>query len=477
MMKIDIPIFIRNALENAMQTPDPIEPLEKIDESLTPNMRALRLVMSICEQLLSQGVAASDVVHMALGITNTYCKRRVHLDISSTLITISQDRGDDREPLTMIRTIILKDANYQTIQALQSLALTIRDKQLPLGVAEKRVDEILNKPKRSSRWIIYAAGGLVSAGTVVLYSGRPEMITLAFIVGFLVTGMLRWLGRIGVTTFYSQTIAALCITLIATGAAWCSNYFQLDINATLVVIGGIVLLVAGMMIVGAFQDAIDEYYITANARLLKVALATGGIVIGVLMGLYVATRLGVSFPATPERLSMTSPQLQYVGALIIAAAFAARNHAPLFGTIISGGVGTLGWLVSRMMITEGFGIVIASAVAAAVVGLMATFVSRFWRFPSMAIIGAGIVPLVPGLSLYNGLMGVVEHPPSDPEFMYAMALLARAVMIGFAVAAGATLGNIIGRPLRRRVARLYNRLPRRRLSRPNWFKRHFGDNS
>ena len=124
-----MPTFLRTALERAIRTPEPIEPLEKIDESLTPNMRALRLAMSISEQLLSMGVAASDVVHMALGITNTYCKRRVHLDVSSTMITISQDRGNDREPLTMIRTIVPKDANYRIIQALQSLALTIRDKQ------------------------------------------------------------------------------------------------------------------------------------------------------------------------------------------------------------------------------------------------------------------------------------------------------------------------------------------------------------
>lgn len=83
----------------------------------------------------------------------------------------------------------------------------------------------------------------------------------------------------------------------------------------------------------------------------------------------------------------------------------------------------------------------------------------------MAIIGAGIVPLVPGLSLYNGLMGIVQHPPGDAEFMLALGILLRAVGIGAAVATGASLGNMIGRPLRRRFVHLYNRLPRRRLHR------------
>ena len=81
-------------------------------------MRALRLTMTIAEQLLSMGVVAHDVVRLSLGITETYCRRPVHMDVCYTLITISQDRGVDREPLTMIRVMVPDYANYQQIQAL-----------------------------------------------------------------------------------------------------------------------------------------------------------------------------------------------------------------------------------------------------------------------------------------------------------------------------------------------------------------------
>lgn len=466
-MKMFSPVSLQAIIKRAISLPREVisEPMDKIDGSLTPNMRALRLAMTLSEQLLSMGVAASDVVHMSLGITNTYCTRRVHIDVSSTLLTISQDRGIDREPLTLVRTIVLSDVNYQTIQALQTLALSIRDNHIPLDDAEKQMDEILTEPKVQPKWLVYGAGGAVSAGVVVLYDGSLLMALLALITGILVTGQLRWFAKLGVATFYSRAIAALCVTLAASGAALLNEALSLSINPTLMVIGGIVSLVAGMMIVGAFQDAIDEYYVTANARLLKVAMATGGIVVGVLIGLHFATRMGVSFPATPDRLSLTDAVMQYVGAMIIAAGIALSSHARIFGTLVAGGVGMLGWWVSRLMMSVDFGVVISTAIAAAVVGLVATFVSRFWKIPSLAIIAAGIVPLVPGLSLYNGLMGVVDNPPGDAEFMVSLAALARAIMIGFAVAAGATLGNMIGRPLRRRMIRIYNHLPRRRLSR------------
>lgn len=454
--KPHVPDFLKQALATMSILPSqaPIHPLNKLDESLTPNMRALRLTMAIGSELLAMGVAASDVVHMARGITDTYCKRRVHVDISSTLITVSQDRGIDKEPLTLMRTIALKDANYHMIQDLQQLALLIRNTNLPLEEAEQQLEVIIASPRRHPRWITYGSSGLVSMGAVILFGGSPLMCILAFVMGILATGVLRWLWKIGVSLFYAQIAVALCITLATGFVEWLNVQLGLGINTTLLVISGIILLVAGLLIVGAFQDAIDEFYVTAGARLLRVGMMTGGIVVGVLIGLYIIQRSGISFPTTPDRLTLTEASLQYVGALLIAAGFAAGNHARLFGMIISGLAAMFGWWVSRMLMDE-FGIVIASGMAAAAIGVTAVFVSRLSRFPSMAIIAAGIVPLVPGLSLYNGLMGVVANPPGDPEFMMALAVLARAVMIGLVVAMGASVGNVIARPIRRRVIHAY----------------------
>ena len=418
--------------------------------------------MTIAEELLAMGVAARDVVHMALGITGTYCRRRVHIDISSTLITISQDRGSEREPLTLVRTITLKYVNYQTIQALQNLALVIRDHHLPLAEAERRTEELLTNRREHSRWIVCLAGGGVSMGVVILFNGSILMSGLAFAMGFVATATMRVLDKWGLATFYLQIITALLITLAAGAAQWLNGWLGWQVDTTMLVISGIVLLVAGLMIVGAFQDAIDEYYVTANARLLRVIMATMGIVVGVMTGLYIIQRFGISFPTTPDRLGLAADiRAQYLGALIIAAGFAAGNHARLFGMLIAGSVGVLGWWVSSTLIGS-LGVVIASGAAATVVGLTAVLASRLWRFPSVAIIAAGIVPLVPGLSLYNGLMGVIENPPTDPEFLLSLAILARAIMIGVAIAIGASLGNMIGRPVRRGMIRWYNKLLRRR---------------
>lgn len=458
-------LFLKDRIVGALgklvgrYTPDEEVQIEKFGVNLTPNMRALRLTMTFCEQLLSMGVPAGDVVHMALGITETYCARPVHSDISYTMITISQDRGVDSEPLTMVRTIVPKDTDFRLVQELQHLALQIRDHQLSLEDAEARMDEMLARIKTPPMWLTAMTGGALSAGVVVLYSGAPLIALVSFVLASLVTMLILWLWNLGITTFYVQAFAAFVITVFAAFSEHINGALGLNVNPTLIVIGGITLLVAGMMIVGAFQDAIDEYYLTATARLLKVAMATAGIVVGVMGGLYVATKLGVSFPTTPDRLTLASNNIQYAGALIIAAAFAARSYSPVKGIIISGFVGMFGWFVSRVGVEIGLGLVISTAFAAAVIGLAATLVSRIFRIPSLSITWAGIVPLVPGLSLYNGMMGMIDHPPGDPLFMPALSIFTVAIMLGFALAAGASFGNLIGRPLRRRAIQLYKRVP------------------
>ncbi len=455
-----IPNLLKNSIGKVVRISNngEIVPLEKIDESLTPNMRALRLVLAIAEKLLSMGVSARDVVHMSDIITQTYCKRPASMDVSSTIITVSQDRGNDREPLTLIRKINLDYPNYQLIQALQQLALSVRDKHIPLEQAEEQLEKILAETRWHPNWLVCMGGATLSAGVVMRHDGSPVMMLISFLIGFLGTALLNWLGNRGMVTFFLQITVALMTTLFAAWIAWLNNSFELMINPTLLVVGGIVLLVAGMMIVGAFQDAIDEFYVTANARLLKVAMATAGIVVGVLIGLYVATRFGISFPATPDKLTMSSIHLQYIGAFLIAAGLSLWNHARLFGIIVSGLVGMLGWWIMVFIDVIGLGEVIASGVAAAAIGLLATSLSRLWRIPSLAIISAGIVPLVPGLSLYNGLMGAVQFSPSQPEFLIAIGILMKAVMIGVAVATGASLGNMIGRIIRRHIRRTYRKI-------------------
>ena len=432
---------------------------EKIDGTLTPNMRALRFAMRIADQLSSMGMPAHSVTNLALNITDVYCQQKVHIDISYTQIFVSQDRGIDREPLTLIRTITPRATNYQLMQRLQDISTRISDHTLTLDDAEKLLDDTLSHVRRYPRWVVYAASGGLSAGSAILYSATWPLAAIAFFVGFITAWLLDCLARLALPPFFTQIIASLFVTLFAAVLMWLVSHEYLDflgsVNPTLITVGGIVLLVAGMAIVGAFQDAIDEYYVTAGAHLLRVVMMTTGIVIGVGIGLYVSSKLDISFIPTPDRLSFASAGYQFLGAVVISASFALGNHARLGGIILTGATGLLGYYVFLASSSAGLSSIPANALAGVIIGFVATLVSRVWRMPSLAIVNSSIVPLVPGLILYNELMGLIapENAPGGQD------LLLRAVLISVAIAAGASFGVLIGRPTRRSFVLLRNSLP------------------
>ena len=464
MMLKPITTFIQNAFRRRGEDErEEAALLQKFDLELTDNMRALRLIAGISEQLLSRGMAASDVVYLALGIADTYCSRKVHIDISYTIITLSLDRGIDREPLTLVRTTAAKGQDYHVVQQLEELANEIHARSLKLDIAEQRLNDIMAKPRLYGRWATHAAAGGVSAGVIILYSGNPVLWLVAFAMGAVVNMLLYSLSRRGMPSFYSQALAGLAITVIA---AYASLFAQWDafplldvVDPTLIIISGIVLLVAGMMIVAAFQDAIDEYYITAAARMLKVVMMTGGIVFGVTIGLYIASKLGVLLAATPEQLSFSAVNYQYLGAVILAAAFALGNQARPIGVLGAGLAGLLSLYIVLALTGLGFGVIAASGIAAAAVGFSATILLQTLRIPTIVTIGAGIIPLVPGLTLYSALTHIAQSTINTADFNLGVELLLRAIIIALVIAAGATFGNMIGRARKRRHIHSHNRLP------------------
>lgn len=438
---------------------------EKFDETTSPNMRALRLSITIADVLISMGVSVADVVSMSLDITDRYCHRKVQFDISSTLITASQDRGNDREPLTVLRHATPRTTNNTTIQSIQELVRDIQHGKHELHVAEEILDSILVNPKHYPRWITVSGGGFISAGVGILLGASPIIISIMLIVGMIVSYILRYLGHKRVPSFFAQIISAMSITLIAAFVAWLGTSGNVvwlsNVNPTYIIIGGIVMLVAGIAIVGAVQDAIDEFYVTANARLLKAVMMTVGIVAGVLTGLYIAKQAGISIFVSPD-LQPVESAIQILGAVLISAGYALSMQTRPLSILAAAGIGALGWNIYQLSLTIGDSAltpIVATALAATVVGAVATLISRVWRTPSTALMMAGIVPLVPGLTLYNGLFLLIGNSENSYNFDQGVVTLLSASLIALAIASGVSLGHLVARPVRRTLVRARNAIP------------------
>lgn len=457
--------FIRNLMADRSYDTGNIE---KFDETLSPNMRALRLSMTIADNLLSMGVSSSDVASMALDVTDTYCKSKVQFDISSTILMASQDRGNDREPLTLIRTLSPRTVNDRQIQAIQELTRDIFMGKYSLEKAEERMDYISTHPDKYPLIVTTTGSALISTGVGMLLGARPITLLIMFIIGAIVALGLRLLTRRKVPAFFAQIIAAMLITLAAAGITWAGYSMDLKwlqvVTPGFVVTGGIVMLVAGLAIVAAVQDAIDEFYVTANARLLKVAMMTIGIVIGVMIGIYFSRQLGVWIDPTPATPNDVDPIWRYMGAAVIAGGLTLSNHSKPSGVVIAGAIGVMSYTIFVIATSNSYSAIAASGVAAIAVGIASTLLSRVWRMPSNALVMAGIVPLVPGIMLYNGLLKLFIDTSAGADVSDAgTATLMTAGLIALSIACGASFGIFVTRPIRRTLIRARNTLPRYKL--------------
>jgi uncharacterized membrane protein YjjP (DUF1212 family) len=151
---------------------------ERLGETITPNMRALRLSMTVADYLLSMNIPASNVADISLTITDRYCERKVSIEIIATLLMFSQDRGNDREPLTLIRSMTPRRVNSSLMQSIQDVTDDIHAGKLPLGEAEKRLEKVLTTPKKYPQWVLSAGSASISAGVGALLSGSPLIIAL-----------------------------------------------------------------------------------------------------------------------------------------------------------------------------------------------------------------------------------------------------------------------------------------------------------
>ncbi len=436
--------------------------IEKFGENLTPNMRALRLAMTVGDTMLSLGVPASRVVSRLLDITETYCKKPVHIDVSADIIMISQLRGVEKEPLTMIRPVVPRSLNNMTLQLVQKLVYDIKEGRRSLSSAESELDNILKNPITYPGWLVTCGNAMIAGGVSMMFSPNWRIWLLTFVIAVMVDRLVGFLHRQGISAFFRQVSAALFVTIAAALISFFAKNgveFFAGIQPTLIVVGGIVMLVAGLLIVGAIQDAIEEYYVTANARILKVILMTIGIVVGVIIGLYIAGKLGMGINVLAEPLHLNTVGYQIVGAFIAAAGFAIGTQTRMRAVAWAGIVGAFALIIMYTASVVDISIVPASGVAAVFIGLIATIFSRRWRTPSTGIVAAGILPLVPGLALFNGLMLLSNNPPSDPLFDLGMATLFTAIATALAIAVGASFGSMLARPLHHQATHTRNVQP------------------
>ncbi|MDO9497089.1 MAG: threonine/serine exporter family protein [Nocardioides sp.] len=426
--------------------------------------RALNLTMDFClrvgELLLASGAGAADVTATVQTLARHFGLRHPDLDVTFTSLSMSYQVSPEEPLLIQMRHVKQREIDYEDLTLVDHLVRDVIADEMDLLQARATLARIVSSGHGTPRWAVTLGWGAMCSGVGILLRGDVTVVAIAFLAAVCIDRLQLRLARRRLPFFYQQVAGGAVATLLAAAAAG----MGIVDDPSLVITANIIMLLAGIGFMGALQDALSGFYVTAGARLTEALLATAGIIAGVSGGLTVADVAGVEL----RRVGMASSTWETLapvalGAALCAGAFAFSSYAPRRIILPIAAIAAVAIAISQSISIQGFGRAWPTALAAFFVGLVSYSVSGRLRVPPLVVVVSAVVPMLPGLSIYRGLALMAEGGTATSQGLLAMI---SAVSTAIALSAGVILGEYVAQPLKREAHRLESRLAGPRLVGP-----------
>ncbi|EFQ83386.1 hypothetical protein HMPREF0063_11659 [Aeromicrobium marinum DSM 15272] len=418
--------------------------------------KTLDLALRVGEMLLSNGAGAADVTATASSIAHHYGLRHAVIDVTFTTLTITYQQSFDDTAYSLTRHVTQRETDFDDLTRVDHLVGDVLDDRVDLDEARSQMMRISSTGHSTPRWAITVSSGVTGAGIALLLGGDWLVMVIAAVAAMGIEVLQRRLARLRLPFFYAQVAGGLFASSLAVGVA----ATDVPVNPSLVISTSIVTLLAGLGFIGAIQDALTGFPLTAGARILEVMLSTTGIIVGVSGGLTVGELLGVDIAVNPGAAALSEIPLMVAGAAVAASAFAFSAYSPRRALLPIAVVGGAAAAIFLVLLESGLGRAQPAAIAAIFIGLVSYTLAGRLRVPPLVIVVATIVPLLPGLSIYRALSLLAAE-----DFTGIIAMIT-AVAVALSLAAGAILGEYIAQPLRAEARKLAPRLSGPRLVGP-----------
>ncbi|GHD52421.1 threonine/serine exporter family protein [Mycetocola manganoxydans] len=394
----------------------------------------LDLAIRCGEVIFASGASAEDATATMLAVTRAYGLKGCEADVTHTVITLTWDDPSTNDTVTRSRNVKYRTLDYTRLTNTSTLVDDLLHTPISVGEARIRVNTIIAARPIYPVLIRRLGWSLVGAGAALLLGGGPLVIAAAFVATFFVDSLTTALARTRMSVFY-QTLAGGAVGPIVAAVV---HFLDPAASSFLVVVATIIVLLAGVTSFGAVQDVLSGFYVTGTARVLEALLITGGLVAGVAGTTTLLARFGLVLDIdnyVPP--SFANIWLLCAASVIIILGFALAVEVPARAIWAVSALGILAYLVYTGGQVAGLGVAWSAAAAAVAVGVLSALASRLVRTPPLPLVVSALVPLVPGLILFRGLL---ELSAGSIDGLLSML---EAASVAVALAAGAILGQYI----------------------------------
>ena len=428
--------------------PPTVELMRPVGPDIPSDERAY-LVLDLClkvgEVLLSSGEAAVDARATMMRLAAACGLDTVEVDITFTSISMCCRRGKSAAPVTSMRLVRHRTTDLTRLALVTRIVERVIAGEMGVSAADDALAEAAGAPHPYPRWVATAGWAGLAAAVALLLGGAPVISLAAFVVTAFIDRVGRLLGRWGVAPFFLQVVGGFTAT-VSTLGLFALGDLPAGTEPSLVIAAGITVLLSGLSLMGTVQDAISGHVVTAAGRVVEIALLSAGLLAGVILGLRLAAWFGISLnAAVPVAADLTRFGVSASAAAVAAAMSALACYAPLRSLAAAAVAGGIGWSVyAALTLFAEFGPVVATGLAAVLVGLLTEVICRRTSLHRQVIILSGIIPLLPGLTAYRGFFLLASAHTQD--VVAGMVDVTLALAICLALAAGVTLGQFILRP-------------------------------
>lgn len=418
-----------------LDAPEPEEP------GVPETYRAMDLALRVGELLLASGETTENVSEAMQSLSVAFGLPNSEATVTFTAISISFLPGKGLAPVTGERVVRRRTLDYAKLAAVHKLVEEAALGSVDLDEAARRLRVVKHDRPPYPRWLLAISLASVSASAAVLSGGGWLITLLAFIGTFLADRAAAWLGKHGVAEFYQYAVAAL----IGAGVAVLLVWLRAPVAAPTVIIGAIMALLPGRPLVAAVMDGISGAFVSSTARMTEAFFTVAALISGVGVAVYAAVRLGV--PLTVDAATQAPPTLTvatFGGAVAIAVTFGVSLVVPWRALPTAAVGGGAIWVLDVLLRHHDFSPVMASAVAAAVIGTGGHLMARRHRSPALPYIVPLMGPLLPGSLMYRALLQL-----SQGDINHGALTLFQSISVALALAAGLSLGGELVRAIGR----------------------------
>ena len=423
---------------------------------------ALDLAVRVGELMLRSGAGAPQVQGSVAAVAAAGGVDLVEVDITLQSLLVQATSATGR-PHTLLRVVRQTRHDYARLVAVHHLVESLVAREVDVEEASARLREIKRHPRNFPAWAVAVASALLASAVAVMIGASALAAVATVLVVLAVAGVNRLHGRLALPEFYANAVNAFVATLLAGGLYAVSAAAGLGLRErdfAYIVAGGIVAMLPGRTMASAIEDVLFGYPLTGAGRLLSVVLALTGLVIGIATGLSAMLSISEMVDADfvpPSVLDLTVSQANLVaalaGAVVVGLAGAVTVQSRRRLVLPIGALSlTAAVVAAGLTRAVGIGPIMATGVAAIVIGLLGGLVAQRMNAPSMVLAVPASFALLPGLTIFRGLYELVVSASDNGllSIQSGITTLLGAFAVLLAIATGTVLGDVLASPWGRR---------------------------